>query len=41
MAEEESATLAKALEVLLALDYNQILKVNNEKLEVTVNRTRY
>ena len=35
--EEESATLAKALEVLLALDYNQILKVNNEKLEVTVN----
>ena len=37
MAEEESATLAKALEVLLALDYNQILKVNNEKLEVTVN----
>ena len=36
-AEEESTTLAKALEVLLALDYNQILKVNNEKLEVTVN----
>ena len=35
--EEESTTLAKALEVLLALDYNQILKVNNEKLEVTVN----
>ena len=35
--EEESATLAKALEVLLGLDYNQILKVNNEKLEVTVN----
>ena len=36
-AEEESTTLAKALEVLLGLDYNQILKVNNEKLEVTVN----